>query len=128
MKKEKAYQLTPIPDEIRLIKLIFEKFLEIGSQTKVEQFVLEKRDTTKKGNNFTRFSIKAILENPVYVIADRTAYDYLLKRKSAYFPNRASLTGSMASWPTTSPFRNPARHRKRNPWRIGSWLLVSTPG
>ena len=32
--------------------------------------------TTKNGKNFTRFSIRSILQNPVYMIADQNAWEY----------------------------------------------------
>ena len=69
-KVRKACKLKIIPEEISLVQLIFEKFLETGSLTKVDAFLLEKRYTTKRGKNFTRFAIKGILTNPVYMIAD----------------------------------------------------------
>ncbi len=76
-KTRKAFHLEPIPEEIHLVQLIFEKFMETGSLTKVDQYLLEKRYTTKRGNQFTRYAIKGVLTNPVYMIADEKAYKYL---------------------------------------------------
>ena len=38
---------------------------------------------TKTGRSFTRFSIKSILQNPVYLLADNDAYPYLGNNKTA---------------------------------------------
>ncbi len=75
-KERKAYKLELIPDEAEVIRLIFEKFLEHNSLTKVETFLLQNGIKTKNGRDYTRFSIKAILQNPVYMVADKKALEY----------------------------------------------------
>ena len=76
-KTKSACKLTQVPEEIQLIERIFDKFLETGSLTKTDQYLLEHGCRTKQGNEFTRFAIKAILTNPVYMKADQEAYEYL---------------------------------------------------
>jgi hypothetical protein len=43
--------------------MIFDKFIETGSLTKTEAYLLQHGYTTKNGNHFTRFAIKGILSN-----------------------------------------------------------------
>jgi len=76
-KVKKACKLKIIPDEAEIIKLIFDKFLETNSLTKTDAFLIQNGYRTKKDNLFTRFAIKGILQNPVYMIADEDAYKYL---------------------------------------------------
>ena len=76
-KVKKACKLKPIPEEIQLVKTIFEVFMETGSLNKTDQYLWEHRCVTKRGKQFTRFAIRGILTNPVYMIADETAYQYL---------------------------------------------------
>ncbi len=57
-KTKKAYKLKPIPEEISLVKKIFDLFMETGSLTKVDQYLLERQIKTKTGKNFSRFSIR----------------------------------------------------------------------
>ena len=74
----KAYQLVVDPSEIERVKLIYKKFLESDSLTRVETFLIQNRILSKTGKNYTRFTIKNILENPVYMIADQDAYRYFM--------------------------------------------------
>mgnify|MGYP003292868422 CR=1 FL=1 len=62
-KTRKAFKLDIIPDEAETIKLIFAKFIETNSLTQTETYLLQQHIKTKNGKNYTRFSIKAILQN-----------------------------------------------------------------
>lgn len=75
-KSRKSFMLIPIQDEIFIVKLIFEKYLEFKSLTQVETYLLQHRITTKNNTNFTRFTIRTMLSNPVYAIADKAVFDY----------------------------------------------------
>lgn len=75
-KKRSAYKLDIVQDEMELVKTIYSRFLELNSLTKVETYLIQNHFKTKMGKEFTRFSIKAILQNPVYMIADQDAWKY----------------------------------------------------
>ena len=92
-KSRKAYKLKAIPEELNLVKTIFDVFLETGSQSKVDEYLLERKIKTKRGNSFTRFAIRGILENPVYMIADTDAYDYLVKNNVELFSDKSAFDG-----------------------------------
>ena len=89
-KVKKACKLKPIPEEIQLVKTIFSVFMETGSLSKTDQYLLEHRCVTKRGKQFTRFAIRGILTNPVYMIADETAYQYLKENNVDLFAERAT--------------------------------------
>lgn len=93
-KTRKACRLKPIPEELSVVKLIFEKFLETGSLTKTETYLLQNGFTTKNGKDFTRFAIKGILSNPVYLIADDTAYQYLTDHEVDLFSEQSDFDGA----------------------------------
>lgn len=80
-KVKKAYKLQLIPEEAKLVQLIYRKFLETGSLTQTETYLIQNGYKTKYNRLFSRFAIKGILTNPVYMIADREAYDYLREKK-----------------------------------------------
>ena len=92
-KTKKACKLKIIPEEITLVKKIFEKFLETNSLTKTETYLLQNRYTTKNGKQFTRFAIKGILTNPVYLIADADAYEYLTQKNVDLFSDKSDFDG-----------------------------------
>ena len=75
-KTKKACKLKIIPQEIEIIKTIFDVFVETNSLTITEAELMRRRLFTKNNKHFTRFAIKAILQNPVYMIADEDAYRY----------------------------------------------------
>ena len=83
-KTKKVCKLRIIPEEISLVKLIYAKFIEFNSLTKTEQWLMLNGYKSKKENTFTRFTIKALLTNPVYMIADSEAYAYLKERVNLF--------------------------------------------
>ncbi len=79
-KKRKLFQLKLLPEEAELVRLIYQKYLELQSLSKVETFLILNGYNTKNNKNFTRFTLKGILSNPVYMIADQDAYRYFEDR------------------------------------------------
>ena len=75
-KSKQMFRLKVVPNEADLVKLIFKKFLETNSLTKVETYLIQRGIKTKNGRAFTRFTIKNILENPVYMVADEVAFKF----------------------------------------------------
>ncbi len=89
-KTRKSFKLVPIPEEAEIPKLIFDLYTETDSLTSVEAELLRRRIKTKQGKDFTRFAIKAILQNPVYMVADEDAYNYFTEREAdVCFPKEA---------------------------------------
>lgn len=89
-KTRKSFKLVPIPEEAEIPKLIFDLYTQTDSLTAVEAELLRRRIKTKQGKDFTRFAIKAILQNPVYMTADEAAYDYFTQRQAdVCFPKEA---------------------------------------
>lgn len=89
-KTRKSFRLVPIPEEAEIPKMIFDLYAETDSLTAVEAELLRRRVKTKQGKDFTRFSIKAILQNPVYMVADENAYQYFVEREAdVCFPKEA---------------------------------------
>ena len=81
-KSKKACKLKLIPEEADIIRLIYDLYMDHDSLTAVEAELIKRGLKTKNGKLFTRFSIKAILQNPVYMIADEDAYNYLVNENT----------------------------------------------
>ena len=120
-KVRKACKLKIIPEEISLVQLIFEKFLETGSLTKVDAFLLEKRYTTKRGKNFTRFAIKGILTNPVYMIADEAAYGYLTENHVDLFAEKSDFDGKHGIMAYNRTLQRPGKAHQIRP--MEEWIV-----
>ncbi|MCI9449148.1 MAG: recombinase family protein [Clostridiales bacterium] len=92
-KERKAYKLDIVKAEAELVKGIFEKFLETNSLTKTETYLLQKHIKTKNGKDFTRFSIRSILANPVYMIADAQAWNYFESMGVEIYADKSDFDG-----------------------------------
>lgn len=92
-RKRKARKLEIVPEESEIVKLVFTKFLEYRSLTKTETYLLQNDYVTKTGKPFSRFAIKAILMNPVYLIADETAWNYFELKEVDVFSDKISFNG-----------------------------------
>jgi len=93
-KVRKAYQLTFLPDEIKIVKKIYDKFLETNSLTKVETYLIQNNILSKSGKRYTRFAVKNILENPVYMKADQDAYCYFANAEVELCAEEKDFDGS----------------------------------
>ncbi len=120
-KTRKACKLKIIPEEISLVKLIFNKFIETGSLTKTEQFLMQKHYKTKRGKTFTRFAIKGILSNPVYMIADEDAYNYLVENDVDLFSEKYAFDGKHGIMAYNRTLQRPGKTTQEKP--INEWIV-----
>lgn len=92
-KKRKMHKLEVIKEEADLVRLIFKKFLETKSLTKVDEYLLMNNIKTKNNKNFSRFAIRGILENPVYMSADMDAWEYFENKGVEVFASKECFDG-----------------------------------
>ena len=121
-KVKKACKLKPIPEEIQLVKTIFEVFMETGSLSKTDQYLLEHRCVTKRGKQFTRFAIRGILTNPVYMIADETAYQYLKENNVDLFAERSEFDGEHGVMAYNRTLQRPGKANQIRP--MEEWIVA----
>lgn len=92
--KQKSYSvLEPIDAEVKLVKLIFEKYLFFGSLSKLEKYMLSNNIKTKRNKDFSKTSLSSILKNPAYVRADKNVFKYFKSLKTNTFGNPDDLHG-----------------------------------
>ena len=92
-KSKRACKLKLIPEEADIVRKIYALYSETDSLTMTEAELMRQHIQTKTGRNFTRFSIKGILQNPVYLIADRDAYQYFVEKQADLFSPSEEFDG-----------------------------------
>lgn len=89
----KACRLREIPEEAALVRSVFETYLKTSSLTETDALLLRSGLVTKNGKRFTRFAIRGILSNPVYMMADADAWHYLTEKGVELFSDREAFDG-----------------------------------
>ena len=92
-KAKKMCKLRLIPEEAETVKLIFSLFSETNSLTKTETELMQRHIVSKNGKYHTRFSIKGILQNPVYALADGDMYRYFEEHGTDVFSDFEAFDG-----------------------------------
>lgn len=77
MKERSLVKLTPVSEELNIVKILFEKYLELKSLSKLETFTLQSNIKTKRGGRYGKASLKTILNNTVYVKTTDKVLEYL---------------------------------------------------
>lgn len=93
MKEKKMYRLSPIKEELELIKLLFNKYLEFQSLSQLETYCIQNYIKTKNKKDFRKYSLRNILTNPVYVKADQYVYKYFELNNSQIPCSKKDFTG-----------------------------------
>ncbi|MGF7058999.1 recombinase family protein [Brassicibacter mesophilus] len=91
--KRKMYILTPIKEEVEIIKLLFREYLKLQSLTKLEKWTIKKELKTRNNSTFDKSTLKIILSNPVYVVADNHTYEYFSNMNSEISNSKEDFDG-----------------------------------
>lgn len=121
-KKKKTFKLKLVPQEAEIVRLIYDLFIETNSLTMTEAELIKRRIVTRNGNYFTRFSIKAILQNPVYMIADQEACDYLTEKEADLFSDRAAFDGKHGIMAYNRTDQEKGKTTQYNP--VNEWIVA----
>jgi len=90
--KTKSASYLKENDDIKTVKLIFEKFSEFGSLNSTVNYLRDNSIKTVNDKDFTRTTTRKILRNPVYCIADEDSLDYFTGANSnVYFEKKIVL-------------------------------------
>lgn len=77
LKEKNMYSLSPIKEELDVVKLIYRKYLQYESISQVFTFIFSKNIKTKNGADFNKKRIQLILRNPLYVRANEAVMKHL---------------------------------------------------
>ncbi len=120
-KSKKACKLKLIPQEADIVKMIYDLYIETDSLTLTEAALMKQGIKTKNNNYFTRFSIKAILQNPVYMIADEYAYNFFIQNNTDLFSDKNAFDnkhGIMAYNRTDQEKGKTTKHLPASEWIV----------
>lgn len=79
-KERNMYKLSPVENELNLVKLIYGKYLEFKSLRKVNQWLLEHKHKTKLGAEWNVRSVSDLLQKSTYVKATDEVFEYLREK------------------------------------------------
>ncbi|MGF7060118.1 recombinase family protein [Brassicibacter mesophilus] len=71
-------KLKSNPDEIEIVKTMYDKYLEFNSVSAVSKYLIKNNVKSRNGKFYSLLGIKEILQNPVYCIADKDVRDYFI--------------------------------------------------
>ncbi|MFV0343207.1 MAG: recombinase family protein [Anaerocolumna sp.] len=74
-----SYRLTVNEKEMGMVRFIFNEFLEKQSLSQLDKYFSQNGIKTKNGNEYQISTIRDILTNPVYCVADKESYDYFVQ-------------------------------------------------
>ncbi len=74
--KKKMHKLAPVEDDINFVELIYKKYAELESLSRVETWLMRNDYKNRNGNFIGVSELRRMLTNPVYVRANEMVYDY----------------------------------------------------
>ena len=76
-KERSVTKLKPNTEELKIVKLIYKKYIEEKSLSQVGKWSLTNNFKGKNGGNIDKSAINVILQNPVYVKSNNDVFSYL---------------------------------------------------
>ena len=93
-KTRRSCRLRLIPEEAELVRTVYGLFLQNRSLTTTEAELMQRGLRTRRGKYFSRFAIRAMLQNPVYLVADGEARRYFEGLGAELYPDASAFDGS----------------------------------
>ena len=122
----RSCKLEVVLEEAELVQLIYNKYITLKSITKVEKYLAQNRINTKNGAVFGRFSIRFILSNPVYAVADEKLYQYLSSNNYEVYSEKEEFNGTSGLMGYNKTRQNAGssneRYRKSDEWILAVGL------
>lgn len=93
-----ACTLQEIPEELDVIHSIYLHFLQTHQTAEVASWLQNRGQLTRSGKKFSPASVRQILQNPVYCIADSDVFSYFAERNAdlCFSPDSCSGQGLLA--------------------------------
>lgn len=92
-KKSTKNHLEPVQSELQIVKTIFHMYLNRKSMNAVRDYLNEQGILTRNGKKHTRISVKNILRNPVYCVADNDSLSYFSEFCETIYADESEFDG-----------------------------------
>ncbi len=119
---KKMFKLSPIPEEINLVLLIFDQFLKLGRLRRVESYLLDQGIKTKNNRQFSAATIRDILMNPVYAQADQDIYMYFNQLKANVYGSQSDYNGTYG---VSAYNRTDQSNKSPKPTPVNQWIIAT---
>lgn len=114
-KNKRMYKLTLVPEEVKLVKLIFNLYLEKKGFPSVATYLCSHHYKGKNGGEFSQGTVEQIIKNPVYTYADNKIYEY--------FKNLGAIVcGDFDGKNGVITYNKREKGKKTNP--ISEWVIA----
>lgn len=114
-KSKKMYKLTTVENEIKIVKLIYKLYLEKKSFSSVATYLCKNKYKGKNDGEFSRETVRQIVINPVYCIADDKIFKWLKKQGATIHGTPDRVHGLMV-------YNKREGGKKENP--ISEWIIA----
>lgn len=119
---KKACRLEGLPEELEIVKTVYQEFLRTGSLSGAEAALLTQGIRTKNGRAFSRFAVKAILSNPVYAKADEAVWQYFKSQGAEVFSEHGEFDGRHGVMAYNRSLQRPGKAHRDRPEK--EWIVA----
>lgn len=123
---KKRFKVTLEHDtkDLDFVKLLYEKYIELGSLHKLETYTHENNIRSASGKIFEKSTLKIILQNPIYVKCDENVINYFENKGWSVYGKPDGLH-SLLSYNKTEVAKKDGKLTKRNKDESESLVAIS---
>ncbi|WP_291574579.1 recombinase family protein [Clostridium sp. UBA4548] len=114
-KNKKMYKLIEVPEEIEIVKLIYDLYIKKKGFPSVATYLCKNNYKGKTGGEFSRTSVEQIIKNPVYAIADERIEKFFQSHGAITYGDFNGINGIM-------PYNKRENGKKDKP--ISEWIVA----
>jgi site-specific DNA recombinase len=114
-KDKKMFKLVEVPEEMDVVKLIYDMFMEKKSFHAVARHLCENHYKGKNKGEFSRSTVEQIIRNPVYAISSEELFNYFTQQGSSICGNPDNIHGIMT-------YNKRKGGKKENP--VCDWIIA----
>jgi site-specific DNA recombinase len=118
----KSCRLRTVKEEKKIVQEIYRDFQESRSLTEVVRRLEEHRICTRRGNSYSRFTVRGILMNPVYARADREMWEYLINKGAAVYVPVSEFDGTHGVMVYNRTLQKKGKAHRERP--VSEWIVA----